>query len=324
MKKILTGFSILLLSSGFIFAGGRKDSFSFENIEEKYPSDKFVWAMGQGSSLSNAESSAKMGLCQILGESISGQQNASQYSDSNGQSDSSLSVNVKEAVLFEHISGIQIKETWQIEKNTSDWRALAVLDRKEAGNYYARLAKDQDDKIRNLLMEAEFKDISFEALDLVNEAAHAARDNQYNLDLLHAINPAMYKSTYMSYGSLSAVELKKKKLASSISVSVSVANDYNGVVAGAIMNKLGDSGIAAVVKGETFFQIQGKIIIEDAGKLDGNNWFSRYTLEAPVVNTKSGKIEKSFSISGREGRQSQELARQRCYNKICQRIQEEF
>ena len=53
-------------------AGGKKDFFSLEKIEEKYPSKSYITGAGQGTSLSSASASAKLSVCQTLGKALKG------------------------------------------------------------------------------------------------------------------------------------------------------------------------------------------------------------------------------------------------------------
>lgn len=63
-----------------------------------------------------------------------------------GKQESSLSININETVLFQHITGIEIKETWQ-EKN-GEWFAVAVLNKKRPVTIILPLQKNRDKKYR--------------------------------------------------------------------------------------------------------------------------------------------------------------------------------
>ncbi len=80
-----------------------------------------------------------------------------------GKQESSLSININETVLFQHITGIEIKETWQ--EKSGEWFAVAVLNKKKASDYYSSLAKEQGQKIQALITKAKF---SAPSLDSAN------------------------------------------------------------------------------------------------------------------------------------------------------------
>lgn len=146
-----------------VFAGGKSDSLSYKKLEKKYPQSEYFFSLGHGASLSNAESSAKLGICQSLGETLSGEQKTFQSDSSLGKQESSLSININETVLFQHITGIEIKETWQ--EKSGEWFAVAVLNKKKASDYYSSLAKEQGQKIQALITKAKF---SAPSLDSAN------------------------------------------------------------------------------------------------------------------------------------------------------------
>lgn len=322
MKKLGFSFLYFVVFCFALFAGGKGESFSFEQVEKKYPSASYLWALGQGASLENATSSAKLSLCQSLGESIRGEQKTSLYSDSKGVEDSSMEISVDEAVLFEHITGIVIKETWREDKGKGSWIALAVLDKKDAAEYYSKLAVQKDKEISSLIFKAEEVFPSFDALSLFEEALSLAQDNQYNLDLLMALNRTKYMMTSMSYGSAQKVNLLYKDKAGGISVKVSVVGDSEDLVRSALIEKLRSKGVS-VVESKAIYEINAVVKLEEQSSLDAKNTYARYSFSAPLTQGGS-TIVKPFNITGREGHLNLEQAYRRCYIKIVSRIAEEF
>lgn len=129
-----------------VFAGGKSDSLSYKKLEKKYPQSEYFFSLGHGASLSNAESSAKLGICQSLGETLSGEQKTFQSDSSLGKQESSLSININKTVLFQHITGIEIKETWQ--EKSGEWFAVAVLNKKRPVTIILPLQKNRGKKYR--------------------------------------------------------------------------------------------------------------------------------------------------------------------------------
>lgn len=319
MKRSLLAV-VLCLSTLLAFAKGRNDSISFEQLEKKYPSSQYIVGTGQGASLANAQGAAKLSICQTLGETLKGQQVISQASSSDGSESSSMEINVDESVLFEHITGIQAKESWQTKGG--DWISVCVLDKKEAAGYYQKAARENDGKISLLVSQAEKSSPSLESVELMEQVVGMAQENQYNLDLLRAISLNQYALTSMLYGSVQELRLKQNQLASSVTVKVSVQNDKDGSVYGALVSALTSRGIT-VADGNSLYSINATVSIEETPSLDSKNVYMRYAFDSPVVYA-DGSVAKPFNISGREGHLTAEQARQRCYSKICARIAEEF
>lgn len=303
-----------------LFAKGRQDGFSFEQVEKKYPSSQYITGIGQGASLANAESAAKLSICQTLGETLKGQQVISQSSSSDGSENSYMEINVDESVLFEHITGIQTKDSYQTKDG--GWISVCVLDKKEAALYYQKAARENDSRISLLVSQAEKASPSLESVELMEQAVGIAEDNQYNLDLLRAINLSQYTLTSMLYGSVQALRIRQSELASAVTVRVSVQNDKDGSVLGALLSALSAKGVS-VVEGDSLYSINAAVTIEQTASLDSQNVYMRYTFDSPIVSADGG-IAKPFNISGREGHRTEQQARQRCYSKICERIAQEF
>ncbi len=306
------------------FASGKKDLVSFAELEKKYPSSEYFMAVGQGASLANAQSSAKLSLCQSLGESLSGNQNTSQFENSAGDKESSLSVSVMETVVFENVWGIQLKEHWQPDSSKSLWYSVAVLNKKEAGQYYARLISDEDSKIQKLVSAAEKNMPSFESLSFMDQAVRAAEENQYNLNILKAINLNQARVVFLSYESLQNIYLQQKKMASELKVNIIVDNDRNDQVLGAFTSALAEKGVA-VYRGQGQFIIKANVSMEPVNqKIQDGTVAVRFLVTGSVTDLASGNVVKSINYSGREGHITVEQAEARCFRRIASLIQDDF
>lgn len=321
MKKVILSVFLILNLMASVFCSGKKDEFSLEQIEHKYPSSKYIVGLGQGVSLNNAQSTAKLALCQTLGEFLKGEQTVNQSSFSDGKDFSSMSVHINEKALFEHITGIQIKETLR-EKKTNEWVCVAVLDRAESSMYYQKIARENDLKISQIVDNAQKNAPSMMSVELMNQALLLAQDNQHNLDLLSAINSGSARSVMMTYGNIQSLKLKLKEIASKVSVNIKVQNDKDNIILNSLTEKLLSLGIS-VTDGESLYIIPATVKFERTDSLDGKNVFVRYNLEANMM-VFSSQIVKSFTINGREGHLTYEQAVNRCYTKIANRIRDEF
>lgn len=313
LNKKIFAYSLLLFGFSSLFAMSGEKNYSFDEIEEKYPSEEYFVGVGHASNLSNAESSAKLSICQILGEKIAGEQETFQYSSSDGKEESSLTMNINETVLFNHITGIEIKESFQ--KSDGNFFAIAVLNKKNAANYYSTLAKQNGNKIAELIDHAQKVSPSFEAVKILQEAAKQAEENQYNLDLLFAIDQTKAKMTFVPYISLQNVQILLNQNAKELKVKIEVDGDKNELIQKAIENSLVEQGISVVNEGGNYL-LKAQFSSMQLDSLDGVNNFVRYNFNYSLEENKTQKIVKSSNTSGREGHKTFEGAENRCYSKV--------
>lgn len=312
MKKAHFVSVFLFFCGAICFCGGRNE-ISFEKIEKKYPSNEYFYAFGEGATLDNAESSAKLGICQILGEAISGEQKTFQSDSSSGERKSSLSTDVSETVSFSNVAGIEIKETRRIKGG--DWFCVAVLNKKNAWNYYSALAKKNGAEVQNMLLKAMMTEGSFDAVEFAENAVFLAQENQVNLDLLSAIDFPQSKIFVVPYGSLEKVKIAAKKISGSVKVKINVRGDRQNRIKDALHEFYSKRGISTVEAGENYF-VDAVFTAEEIPSLDGINTFVRYTFSAPLAEAASKNIVRPFSMSGREGHISLDTAESRCVSKV--------
>ena len=335
MAKINRSPALALLLAAFVTfnvsAGGRTDTenpsrtgfFSAKFIESLYPAAEYFTGTGSGANRQNAESAAKLALCQSLGESISGNQQTFLTSSSTGSEQSELAISVNETVLFEHITGIVIRDCVQDKKGT--YTALAVLNKAEATDYYSTKARKNDLEIQELVLQATSNSTDYNSIALMDKAVAIAKDNQYNLDLLSVINPSRSKSLLMSYGSVNQLELKKRGLAEKIVFFVKVQDDIDGRIFAALTEKLSQKGYSISADYKTAaYCINAKATFEKPVINKDNNYFVRYTLDCPVIDPLSGRIVAPFNFTGREGAPDAKQASSRALVKLCNRLSQEF
>ena len=322
-KKNLLALLILFFGLEILTAGGKSDSFFFDSIDTKYPSSSYVIGIGSGATRQNAESSAKLSLCQNLGESISGTQEVFVSSDTQGSDQGSLSLLVNESVLFEHITGITIKDCVQDKKG--NFTALAVLDRNEASSFYTSRARESDVQICNLVKKAQDAQGSFESITLMEQAITLAEDNQYNLELLRAVNTSGTRTLMMNYGSVSELKIKKNNLAKELSVFVEIKGDDDLRITQTICTQISKKGARVVSqKSDAIFCVEGTVSFEEASMPNNNGFFLRYNLVSPLTKIEDGSVILPYSCSGREGHTLQSQVKARTITKICTRVSEEF
>jgi len=315
MKKLLPLF--LLLTASLAFAGGKSDKW-IESAEQEYPSDKFITGIGTGPTRSTAESAAKLSLCQQLGESIDGQQNAT-VSATTKTVDGSLDVKVTEKILYEKVTGIQIKNT-AVKNNVT--YALAVLDRKEAGDFYYNKAKENETVIMQLLSAAKDEQDALKKCGKIQKAISLAKENEYNLELLSVINKTKYRMTSMSYRNTENIQNYYDETARSVTFAFETKGEHITAVETGLLQTLNGLGFSTTKDAaKAQFVISSETTVSTSS--DDKYVFERYNLVSTVTGTYSNSTF-NMTLTGREGQTDATKASQRVDLKLPDRIKEEF
>ena len=304
-----------------VFAGGKSDDWTRE-IQKNYPDSEYISAVGSGKDRTSAESNAKLALSQILGESISAEQVTMQYADSKGREEGVISSVVNEKAVFDHITGIVIKENYA-DKKTKTHYALAVLNRKESGNYYFSRANEATLHIQDLVSRAQKSRGKIESLTYINDAINASSEIAYDVNLLSVINPAQGRIVRAAYQSPQTLRAKRAELASVITVSVTVQNDSDNRIRAAFVSALRDKGVTVVDAGGAYV-INATLSFEPVDVGDAQYTFVRYTLHAPMTEKATGNTLVPYTLTGREGHVTESQAKNRAVIKIAETIKTEY
>lgn len=313
-----------------------------ENPEKTYPSSVYITGVGSGESRAAAESAAKFNLCQILGEKISAEQNVSKIADSKGTNLSSYNLSVQEKVIFDKIVGITIKESCtQTEKKevfqdgklkktkVKVYYALAVLKKSEAINYYSTQVSNLAMEIFNLEDKADKELGTMQSVALMKKAVSIAEENEYNLQILTAIQGTRQKVLYTS---VQNVKNKLTSTAESVRICLNVNGDDSGKVLSAFQSVLKDFGFTTTKTNDYSYLLNATVAFED---VDGSNLaanaqngseykYIRYSLLSEYSSLNDKNVLFPFEASGREGHVSQSQAKNRAVSKIVTKINEEF
>jgi hypothetical protein len=282
--------------------------------QKVYADGDYISAVGSGKDRAAAESSAKLALCQILGESISGEQKVTQHVSSSGQDESSIGISVTEQAVFSHITGIQIKESYSDKKGIV--YALAVLSRKESAAYYSNKISEADIAVSRALGTAVKLRGTFASLGAIKTAREVSADNDYNLNLLAVISPQQRLLSNPSYGTSVQVRNRCTDLAAEIKICVLVQGDQAGRLAAAFSAVLRNAGVTVTPDTNAPYIIAATLSFEDAVSSDPRYQYIRYTLDAPLAERVSGTTVLPFSLTGREGHVTASQAQQRALVKI--------
>lgn len=326
MRQLIFGAAIVFfVANAMLFAGGKAD-ISLDRAQKKYPQRDYISAIGTGRDRKSAESNAKLALSQVLGESITAEQVATQYADSTGRDEATIASVINEKAMFDHLTGIVIKETAKDKAGT--YSALAVLDRKEAGNYYFAKVNAANAQVTDLLSKAQASKGKLDSIALLTSALETATDNEYNYDLLCVINPAQGRLASVSYKSPQAVRAKRAELAQAVRVWIRVTGEtaqQQTRVRTAFSSALSAQGITVVSEDDAAatHALTAELHFAPAESPDPAYQFVRYTLNA-VLTEFSTRKEVPYALTGREGHLTDAQAKNRALIKIESDIAENY
>lgn len=123
---------------------------------DKYPDAQYMQAVGSGATADEAKSQAFIKIAQSIEVKIRGEQTFSsteKISGKSGETASSMTENTRAQVDLQ-LQGLRVADTDYSKKNKTHY-ALAVLDRKVAGDALKAEIADRDKRFRSFLQEGE-------------------------------------------------------------------------------------------------------------------------------------------------------------------------
>lgn len=308
---------LTFFATSLLFASGKADW--IDSAESLYPSSQYITGIASGPTKETAQSAAKLALCQQLGESIKGEQSTSITSTKKSDT-GEMTVNVNENILFDKITGIQIKETTTQNNITY---ALAVLSRKEAGDYYYTQATEQSTQIMQLLSKANTETNSLKKCGYATQAKNLAQDNEYNLNLLKIINPTKFKMVNLSYKNTTNVQHYCDEISSAISFYLTTTGEHATPCTNGIIKALEYFGFTQANNANNATYLLNTEISTSQSQ-DDKYYFERYSVTSSIIDNKSQTPTTTLSTSGREGQTSIEKSIQRVDVKIADKIKEDY
>ncbi len=321
MLKKVYFFCLFLFSFCFLFAVGKKDEDILSELERKYPSDEYFFAVGTGLSRQVAESSAKFSISQVFGEKIEGNQSVYSYVDSNGINNQSINLEMTEMLSVDDLVGIQIKEVFFDKKG--NYNCVAVLNKKEAANYYSNKISENEKKIKFLLKDVKSDNYSLQYISLFDEAIDLATQSDYYLHILSVLNPVLYKMNSYSYTSSAKLKNEKNNYSSKFSFTIDVINDMDNILLNSISSVLLKHG-CKIVESDSNYSILANIEFDDVELNDNKHEYVRFVFKSSIIDNSSQEIIYPCVYTGREGHLTKEQAKQRSMNKVDNHIKEEW
>ncbi len=300
------------------------------DLYAEYSDSEYLCAVGYAQERTTAEAEAVSNISKILKQRVEASSTASQSFENDFQDQNrTYETTVTTSSLIDEITGVRIQDTWIAKDGTV--YALALIDRKEVGSYYAQKIQETEEAINGLLNYMIDHEATFDGIASAQKALGFAHENEAYLELLSVINPSMYKNIDLAYKSTSAIsvliQLEKEK----IYVGVSITGDVDTRVSNAISKVFKNAGyksqtLSTPVPPTTNmpYILYGELIISPFEMTSSqNNKYVRFTLNSELVGLNNNTLF-PWSISGREAHLTEDEAAQRAIRTIEDEIEKEF
>ncbi|MDR0526865.1 MAG: LPP20 family lipoprotein [Spirochaetaceae bacterium] len=294
--------------------------------ESVFEHSRYLAAVGEAFSRSQAEANAFSNLISIFGQRVESKINAVEtlrHEMRENVQDFAVSKELSQAVEISanmnNLIGAEIKDRWEdhISKN---FYAVAVMEKSQGIRIYNELI-DANKKVieKNLAIAASDK-ASFEGVIKYRASAKIAESNELFVTVLTILggpNRAAEMGTAASYRN------EASRLAKQIPVRIIVKDDFQGRVAAAFAEVFSKDGFSSGSK-EARYELNAVLELAPTTHNNKDLVFTRYALNAKLVDTKNNVVILPFSANGREGHLSQTEADQRAVRGVQRAINEEF
>lgn len=276
----------------------------------EYPNALYLTGRGTGSTAEEAQNRARGDLATIFEvhvEVVTENTTTVAQSGKKEQVNKLASQQVS-AKTDKVISGINIAQVWR-DPVTTDFHALAVLSRAQAGASLREELAKIDDGVRQQV-----------------DAAQAAKDPLIRIGALtHALEASVKRDGFQA--SLKVVDPSGRGFdapISQVSIQTSINKALKQVhISPEVAEDAGEQGFPSILKGglaaagflasnsaEAEFVLVGKLTMTDLGRQGGWNWV-RATVEVSLVEKESGRVRGSKTWPIKESAQDAKTARTR-------------
>jgi hypothetical protein len=310
---------VFLALSGFAPAGAQTKPAWVDNPSTVYPDRLYVSAVGAGAGRQDAERNAIAALTSFFKQSVSSrvsvvdterQVNGSSFSESN------MSQSVEASAALDNLMGAEIKEAWDDVRNRI-WYAAAVMEKNRCAGLYAAELDKMVREIRALIAMPEGP--TFEAIS----QCRRAREFAAKADTCALVLFMLGGQNRQPEISLLAGEVDTAcDRAGNMPVDVRVTGDSNGRIRAAFANALTAEGFKTGGR-DSRFVVEAALSVFPAPKSSYFN--ARYTVDAALVDTRTGAELFTFNITDRESHPAgQEEADSRVLTGAQRKIAENF
>lgn len=293
-----------------------------------YPSGTYIAAVGSARDRASAEVKAVQAVAAVFKQKIDSTEKASNrmiQARKDGTVATAQLAEFDQQVLryvnADDLIGIEIKEFWNDEKN-STWYAIAVMEKSKAASLYSDLIRANISSINRMI--GGINENTIDSYAYCDFAVEVAEKNEDYYARLSVINPAMAEAVKADMVSPKKLRVRAMEIANAIPVCVVIENDVDGRFAQAFAGVLKGIGFKTTFNPGVRYMISGKVSFEESKTTDNTNVRCRYSLDSYMTDTVTGRNVIPFTISGRESHTSYSEAKVRAVREIEKKITAEF
>jgi len=306
---------------------GGKEPTWVSNPRSVYAEGLYVSAVGYGADRESAEKDALGALVAIFGQTVKGETTvSSRYAEAvkNGTvkvtEDSEINRAVQSSFDLESVVGAEIKDTWIDGKTT--W-AVAVMDKAKASILYANLIETNEETVLRLTDIPEGERTTLDAYARYSLAADIADATGRFLNVLSVISPGAAAAKRGTVSNGDSIRIECLHIAQNIPIAIQVEGDKDDRVAAAFSAAVSDAGFKTGGS-DSRYVLRANLSFSAVELVGNKNKFTRYILDAKLMDAKRNTVLLPFNLSGREGHATMSEAENRAVRVVEERIHTEY
>ncbi|MDR3167155.1 MAG: LPP20 family lipoprotein [Treponema sp.] len=288
----------------------------------------YVAALGHGTSRETAEKNALAALTSVFGQSVQAElKTLTYYSEAvlkgviNISDDISVQNAINTSAKMDALVGAEIRDVWYDGKAV--YYAVAVMDRAKTAVLYRDMILSNERLINRLITLPEEEKNTLEGVSRYQLAALIADTNRVYSNVLSL--------TGRGLGGIDPGALKQgddyraeaMNLIRNIPIAVEVSGDKNSRIRSAFAAALAGEGFKSGGT-NTRYVLKAALSLEEVVFSNQQNKFTRYVIDANLIDTLGNTVLLPFIINGREGHLSLAEAENRALTAAERRIRESY
>jgi hypothetical protein len=308
---------VLLLSCSVIFAeGGGKKPAWIDKPGSVFNDAVYVSAVGSASDAETADANAFANLTGFFGKSVKSDFSAIEtYRERLNNTSIELDVgqNTVISASMDSLIGAKIGERWY-DKSKKVYYAIAIMEKSDAIKIYSNIVTSNIKLINEIIAAPNNND--FDTVARFQTAADIADANEIFITVLSMLGDNR------KYANTNGKDYRYEalKTAKQISVNIAVKNDENNEISAAFTDVFTSEGFKT---GVGRYKLNASITLTPLN-LNTENKFTRYTVDASLIDTNDNSVLITYNITGREGHLSQAEANTRAIRSAADKIKEEY
>lgn len=195
MKNKVVVFLMIFLAIGVVSGKSKKKSSKAAPVPDwvldpsaVYPAARYLTAIGEGGSRTQAQNAAIANLAAIFKQNVSASASSKTNMSSNGESSALIQTASNSDTKLPDLIGVEIKGAYQTGRT---WSAIAVIEKQSAATMYRTSIEKNDVDVKNIVATAQKSDPTMAVLLSLNSAFFLAQKNELSLQRLDVIDAAM-------------------------------------------------------------------------------------------------------------------------------------